>query len=728
MKRLKKLITGILATALLSLTFASANIIERDDSWSNTWIPSASADEDEEEGEENQGEEEEIKEQSLDEILGEIDPVEAPNNTKTTQELIQEVSKTATKAHGVFAPLINFFSFQIGNFLGNDYIYQGAMGDMLQKIWVMARNLVNIFFVFYLLFMAIRTIFWPESSLDDLKKGMIKFVLLLVAVNFSWLGAKVVLDAASVTTHAIFAIPSGIGDPPDYQECQVNTNGETPIKGLCYPTKIIAPAESSTQPILYFQDKEGDDDNCSEIEEAYKEVYDEDTGELKNNIDPKHQKLIGRTSMCMESLNLFKYDQNTATIYLTYGMARIQNLANATSSGGSGSQLAVGVLMSIILQVVYAIALLALFITLIVRMMMLWFLVAFSPFLVALVLFEGKNPAEEYFSFPQFINWAFAPAKVGGVFVVAFMMISAGQSMGNITVRALDNLANNSGFTFKILGQESLFAGMGSIQDFLWLIMTTAVLWLGVFAVLKKLSLVGGWFGRIGDKGKEYAIQAAKLPFVAPIIPSANGPISLKQAAMDNLGLTKLGKFYEGENKKGIPPANNRQLENKARAFDYNEYKDKKIDYNNEGAKIASALGYDNLGHMMSTEHESTLLANIEKMDGINGNKTEAKKFYEKLVTANGGRRAKPDPTDGSIPGTASAPAPAPAQATSQPAQGANVKPVNPDIADASAAPAEPAERENPKGEATGGVDGGGVKNDGESETTSPESPAKPGE
>src|SRR5690606_24640685 len=128
-------------------------------------------------------------------------------------DYIQELADKMTIFHQFFSPLINFFSTQIGNFLGNEHLFSGAMGEMLKNLWVISRNLVNIFFVGALLWIAIKAIggdFFGEET--DLKKELLKIAVFLVLVNFSWLGTKVILDAANVTTTIAFSLPTGVSN------------------------------------------------------------------------------------------------------------------------------------------------------------------------------------------------------------------------------------------------------------------------------------------------------------------------------------------------------------------------------------------------------------------------------------------------------------------------------------------------------------------------------------
>ncbi|MBU1935327.1 hypothetical protein KKF04_04685 [Patescibacteria group bacterium] len=441
-----------------------------------------------------------------------------PEEAFDPAKLINTIAEIATYTHRFFHPLINFFAFNVGNFLGTDYIFEGNMGGMLKSIWTVSRNLVNIVFVLILLGLALKEIFWvTEEGGGTLKKNLIKFTLLLIAVNFSWLGAKVVLDAANVATNVVFSIPMGvssIGDGIDYTPCDVNTaNKET--TGMCYPSAIFGPVDSDEYNYLPASE-------CGEIEKKYDTVYNQETGELNEGLQPSDKEGIeGVTTFCWDNIDLFKYNKNTSVIYLTFGMARIQNLVTASNTGDGIVQLSVAIVMSLVLQVAYTIALLALFIALIIRMAMLWIFVAFSPFLV-LMMFSEKFSQEigDKFSIKEFANWAFVPAKVGAVFSVAFLMVSAGQSLtGFDTILSETEGGGGVTITAKMFKIKSLLMGMDSIQEFIWLLITLAILWMGVFAVLGKMPIVSSVTNQIDDYGKRTAKWLGKSPYWAPIMP-----------------------------------------------------------------------------------------------------------------------------------------------------------------------------------------------------------------
>ena len=240
----KKIIKGILITSLFLFTFISSGIpfINSSQTAENRTFYS----------------ETESREWTA------IPTAHAADLYELTQKDIQGYIKTASIVHNVFYPLIHFFALNIGNFMGTDHIYNGAMGTMLHNLWTTIRNIVNILFVFILLFIALKELFGFGES--NLKQNLVKFTLLLVAVNFTWLATKVILDAANVMTNVAFSIPAA-ANKMEMKPCEVRTKEE--LKGMCGPTHIYLDAEH-LQEVYYIDNKtcESDDfkaklKNCS---------------------------------------------------------------------------------------------------------------------------------------------------------------------------------------------------------------------------------------------------------------------------------------------------------------------------------------------------------------------------------------------------------------------------------------------------------------------------------
>ena len=446
------------------------------------------------------------------------------------KEFLKSIAKISTYTNYVFNPLIHFFTFQIGGLLGNDYIYGGKMGEMLHTIWIVSRNIVNIIFVFILLFMALKQIVSGEGEGNtELKKLLPKFAIMLIAINFSWLATKVVLDAANIATNVTFSIPAGVKGASsaalEIDEKKCNVSGGRKTKGLCAPNKVLMPGE--IEGIYYIHA-----DQCKDIDEKFKvsnetSIKDGDgeiTGYNPPDIKSKNyrSKYNKKMVICWQTMDLSKYNQNNASLYLSYSMAKVQNLTKvSTGKGENIFKMGIGMIFALLIQIVYLVAFASLYIALIIRIAALWLLVSFSPFLV-LLYFLTKDlqfqagGLDEQFSIASFAHWAFAPAKVGAVWSVGFIMVTAGQVMGSKFFDKFDKAGEVTGSSVSI---EPLLLGMDNLQQFIWLLMTTGIIWIGTFAVLSKLKVGSFIFTAIDGYGKSLAKYVAKSPTWAPIMP-----------------------------------------------------------------------------------------------------------------------------------------------------------------------------------------------------------------
>ena len=429
--------------------------------------------------------------------------------------MLKTVAQASTYVNKIFSPLIHFITFKIGPFLGNDYIFDGNMGTMLHNIWIINRNIVNIIFVLVLLYLALKHIVKGEDS--DIAKSLPLFAIMLVAINFSWLAGRIMLDAANVATNVVFAIPAGIsgvaGDTFDQElkknPCDVNRPKEQEIKGYCTPlaegTFLTMDAEKTYN---YFAPTCTDKSWIDGKTKDYSNAYTTDGSKLA---DPNH---VNKTnSICWQQMKLSDYQQNNASYYLSYSMAKVQNLVRATSPDPINT--AVGTLFSLALQIAYLAAFVSLFIVLIMRAAMMWILLAFSPYIVLLYYFEQAGikaslgqEAGEILSISSFAKWAFAPAKVGAVWTVGFIMITAGQTMDGSTFEKIGT---------HIYGAGTLFMGMDTVQQFIWYLMTLAVIWFGTFAMFSDLKFasaitnkIKGTVENLGSTGAKTI--GAKLP------------------------------------------------------------------------------------------------------------------------------------------------------------------------------------------------------------------------
>ena len=489
---------------------------------------------------------------------------EGLTGVKIPDNALQSIAVKSQIIFKIFNPFTFFLTKFIDLFLKSDFVYAGKMGEMLQKIWVVSRNIVNIVFVLVLLYLAIMYIFGEEGK-TDLKKILPKFALMLIAVNFSWLGAKLIVDAANVATNVAFAIPNGVQgvittvktDTPA-NKCVVSPDG-TKTNAYCMPSAVHYPAGATTLlNMTAEQCKTGNvksgDITLPAVEQGMKDAYqqktDPNTGKVTETVD-KTKPFYGKAVFCWSDLNIGKFNSSNAAFQMTYSMARVQNLP--LSQSDSASKLAIGTIFALFAMIVYLISFAALTIALIFRVAFLWVLVAFSPFIVLLYFFEHSEAgglkslgggAEKYLSIKTFTEWAFAPTKVALIWSIGFIMITTGQTASQ---GIFANFDANASVPARMYDVSSVFMGMNSLSEMIWLLMSIVIIWVGTFAVLGKLEGANLVTNKINTAGTELFKTVASTPLIAPIIPALDekGGIDWSKDKRKSLGSVNLSQMYK---------------------------------------------------------------------------------------------------------------------------------------------------------------------------------------
>ena len=113
-------------------------------------------------------------------------------------------------AYAILIPVLGL----IGKFLSNDWVTGSAFNVdiIIELLWQIVRNMVNIAIVFYLLFVAGKHIV-PFGKLEDrdaIKKALPMVVVALLLVNFSLFGTRMILNFANLATTIAFSIPQQV--------------------------------------------------------------------------------------------------------------------------------------------------------------------------------------------------------------------------------------------------------------------------------------------------------------------------------------------------------------------------------------------------------------------------------------------------------------------------------------------------------------------------------------
>jgi len=349
----------------------------------------------------------------------------------------------------------------------------GNFMDMLNEIWQLARDLVNLALAIVLVFGAVYTI--ATANKDMIMGNAKKFVIVLVAVNFSWFVPRVILDVANVATSAIFGIPSLLVSD---QKCQYTsaTNEE-----FC--------TESTKTPGSY---------NCECALITNMRMFVDDYEKLKG----QGWKCPANELFCYQSEKLdadsvASYSAILNGLIVNHGRLRElgrvpRKLEGATNISG----LVIFIIREIILLVLHIglfFPLLAMTVAFFIRIPVLWVTIAFMPFAVLQYILNDEITQ----GWPKkisdnFIKAAFLPAMVAIPLSIGFIMINAGSQItgqaANVSIR--------------------LFDGVNNLWELLWMCMSMGVLWVGVFNVLKESGVMGAAAGAIQNAGQSLGSAA----------------------------------------------------------------------------------------------------------------------------------------------------------------------------------------------------------------------------
>jgi len=370
----------------------------------------------------------------------------------------------------------------IGGLLKNDILFSAGMEETMLSIWGNIRNIVNILFVIVLLAIAFYNVVGGSNDEYKMKTILPKFVIALIAVNFSFLGVKLVVDSVSVITTALFALPGAVE-----RDLETTDSFE---KQFCEG--------------LY-----GKTDYFSNI----KEVPEED------RFCGGEQGASNYARFTDKAKNFFtKYDSHNAAIVLAINMAEIGNLdvVKGGAANASLSKLTINIIFSIVFYIVYTIAFVVLLIVLLIRLVVLWVTMVMSPLIVlTFVLPESLKSAMGSGNEmgKQFVQNAIAPIPIALVMSIGFIML---QSLKQAQF-------SNVSLDTSTLQVNMLTSGLSTLQDVVAAVAMVVVIWMGVFAATKG-TFAEGITNKIKDVTEGFGKFLATAPIkYAPIIPVYTG-------------------------------------------------------------------------------------------------------------------------------------------------------------------------------------------------------------
>ncbi len=376
-----------------------------------------------------------------------------------------------------------------GSLMGTEYLTGEAAMEGIRPMWVVIRNLTNVGFVLLMVVLAFTNLFAGIGIAGESKwtiKDMLpKVILSMIAINFSLLGFRVIIDAVHVVTIAVISVADtaieakGAADVGDMLSFATDVNGDP-----CYSPE----PQRSTYTVDQLTAIQTND--CKTFSQWLNAHYCKaDNVEAQScwfKIDPENADSAYRGT-----------SSTTHNLFLAFAVyfQQLQHMPALSAKLGSWLEVANDVLFSTIMAAAYVVVLGATFAALLIRTVVLWLIMVASPALIAMGIL-GLGDGGGDFSSADILNYLIMPIKIGLALAVSFVMMSA---MADTT----------------ILSTESTFVQVGSgvfsrgSHGFIWQILTVMVFWTASFTAFKGAKFIEN----ITDQIKSGAEQLGKFAF-----------------------------------------------------------------------------------------------------------------------------------------------------------------------------------------------------------------------
>lgn len=356
---------------------------------------------------------------------------------------------------------------------------ESALLTQLGGIWTISRDLMNVAFAIGLVAAAVYTVITADK--EFISQNLKNFVIAVVLVNFSWFFPRVILDVANVATATIYGIPS-------LMETECKTLDEN---------DVAIPCEAVVD-IRFLRDK--------------------DVARTLENSGKGWDCFLGFVCLRKAPLDMQTIAGPSAVLNgLIVNHARLKQLGTLAKPIENNDDIRELVIFTMRLVFVFVIhialffPLLALTVAFFIRIPILWLTIAFMPFMFLDKIIPGGIPGSDKQPkeiFTAFLNAAFLPAMTAVPLTVGFILINAGAKVTN---------SRFSSIPIPILDQ---------VDDFwklLWLGIALAVLYEGVFMVLRSKGILGKGAESIAGAGKSIGKLIAQAPLSIPTIPIGGG-------------------------------------------------------------------------------------------------------------------------------------------------------------------------------------------------------------
>jgi hypothetical protein len=289
----------------------------------------------------------------------------------------------------------------IGPLLDNNLIFGPGVEDRLFEIWSQMRNITSLILAIMLVGVALANIFGvSDGSSYEIKSFLKKMVITLVVINFTFFGARIILDASNVLTNFAFGLPNTV-------QTQSISSLQNIEKGLCSALRQVgASAESNVFEGML---------NLGLANEGSQGMCDQ------NSLTPAAKGFFSRISSSNLSMIMAA---NYSTIADGLEPSRtFQATLDIVN-------LSINTALSLIMVLLHALAYISLFFILVIRLMFLWLSIALSPLIVFATIMGLSQFDELKGLYDEFFTHVFAPVKVGFALSISYIIFSTIEQTG----------------------------------------------------------------------------------------------------------------------------------------------------------------------------------------------------------------------------------------------------------------------------------------------------------
>lgn len=401
------------------------------------------------------------------------------------------------------------------------YILQGLLdpgfltaimvNTALKDIWIFSRDIMNILFAFMLVSAGVFTV---VTGNKELILGKYKrFIIAIILVNFSWFFPRVIIDVANVLTATVYQLPSAV----ETNDCTYkNEKGE---KVPCVAIENILLGTKCKKMIADQGGKNTDDGYYGYAGNtvcAHYEVIGSAKGPGKN------------TSKGMLNGLVLGYGRLTSLPLVLNPDAGVANAGGKIDKLTSYFFYLIHVLLITALMAMLFLPLLSMLVVFIIRIPIIWFTIAFMPFMFLGFVAEDKlTPGFNTFEiFKKFVKAAFLPVAVAVPLSIGFILL--GSLSNDACVDVFDaGSALQKTFCFET---GEIISGINNVWAFMWLMMTFLVIWIGFYSALKIDETYVNVTNGIRSFGSNIGQAALKIPLSIPIPTGTGKSVSINQA------------------------------------------------------------------------------------------------------------------------------------------------------------------------------------------------------